>query len=64
MELLEFVDDVVGELGIREEISYVHEIIARKPGADRQLDVYARTGSLEAVVQYVIEETEAGIPVG
>jgi carboxylate-amine ligase len=64
VELLEFVDDVVVELGIREEISYVYEIIARKPGADRQLEVFERTGSLEAVVQYVIEETEAGIPVG
>jgi carboxylate-amine ligase len=63
VELLEFVDDVIGELGIREEISYVHEIIANKPGADRQLDVFARTGSLEDVVRYVIEETEAGISV-
>jgi carboxylate-amine ligase len=63
VELLEFVDDVVGELGIREEISYVHEIIANKPGADRQLEVFEKTGSLEAVVRYVIQETEAGISV-
>jgi carboxylate-amine ligase len=63
VELLEFIDDVASELGTTEEISYVHEIFRRRTGADRQLEVFERTGSLQAVVQYVIEETEAGIPV-
>ena len=62
-ELLEFVDDVADELGSRQAISYVHEIVRRRTGADRQLEVYERTGSLQAVVQYIIEETEAGIPI-
>jgi len=64
VELLEFIDDVVAELGVTEEVSYVHEIFRRRTGADRQLAEYERTGSLQAVVAYIIEETETGIPLG
>ncbi len=63
IELLEFVDDVAGELGTTDEIRYVYEIIRRGTGADRQLAVFKETGSLKDVVQYVIDETEAGVPV-
>ena len=63
VELLEFIEDAAVELGVVEEISYVHEIFRRRTGADRQLQVYEQTGSLQDVVRYVIEETEAGIPV-
>ena len=63
IELLEFVDDVAGELGTTDEIRYVYEIIRRGTGADRQLAVFKETGSLKDVVQYVIDETEAGGPV-
>jgi carboxylate-amine ligase len=62
-ELLEFVDDVVDELGSRSEINYVHEILRNRPGADRQLRVYEQTQSLQAVVDYIIAETESGVPV-
>jgi carboxylate-amine ligase len=60
-ELLEFVDDVVDELGSREAIAYVGTILERGPGADRQLAVYRDTGDLKAVMDYVVEETEAGL---
>jgi carboxylate-amine ligase len=30
-------------------------------GADRQLRVYRETGDLKKVVDYIIEETEAGL---
>jgi carboxylate-amine ligase len=63
IELLEFVDDVAGELGTTDEIRYVYEIIRRGTGADRQLAVFKETGDLKDVVQYVIDETEAGVPV-
>jgi carboxylate-amine ligase len=63
VELLDFVDDVVDELGSRQAVLYVHEIMRRRTGADRQLAVYAQTNSLQAVVQYIIEETQTGIPV-
>ncbi|MDH3626846.1 MAG: carboxylate-amine ligase [Acidobacteriota bacterium] len=60
-EILALVDDVVDELQIRDEVDYVHTILERGTSADRQLAVYKETGSLEAVVDRVIEETETGI---
>ena len=64
VELLEFIDDVVVELGVKDEVLYVHEILRNRTGADRQLAVYEKTKDLKAVVQYIVEETRAGIPVG
>jgi len=61
LEYLKFVDDVVDELGSREEIEYVHKILEMGSGADRQLQVFEKTGDLKKVVDYIIEETEAGI---
>ena len=62
-EILELVDDVVDELGVREEISYLREIVAKGTGADRQLKVYEESGGdLKAVVDRIIVETEQGLP--
>jgi carboxylate-amine ligase len=63
VELLEFVDDVVDELHSREAVYYVGEIVKNRPGASRQLQVYEKTKSLPAVVDYIVQETEFGIPV-
>src|SRR5579864_6345115 len=60
-EYLGFVDDVVDELGSREEVSYIHEILERGSGADRQLRVFQETGDLKKVVDYMIEETQTGL---
>jgi len=60
-EYLAFVDDVVEELGSREEIEYIREIMKMGSGADRQLQVYRETGDLKAVMDYIIDETEAGV---
>jgi len=60
-EYLEFVDDVVDELDSREELNYIHQILERGSGADRQLLVFQETGDLKKVVDYIIEETEAGL---
>ncbi len=60
-EYLEFVDDVVDELDSREELSYIHTMLERGSGADRQLQVYQDTGDLKKVVDYIIEETESGL---
>ena len=60
-EYLEFVDDVVDELGSREELSHIHEILRIGSGADRQLSVYHHTGDLKKVVDFMIEETEVGL---
>jgi carboxylate-amine ligase len=60
-EYLEFVDDVVDELDSREELEYIHNIVDKGSGADRQLRVFQETGDLKRVVDYIIEETEAGL---
>ncbi len=49
------------ELDSREELNYIHTMIERGSGADRQLQVYRDTGDLKKVVDYIIEETEAGL---
>jgi carboxylate-amine ligase len=58
-ELLEFIDDVVDELEIRDEVSYVHTILEEGTSADRQLKVYHKTEDLKAVVDHLIEETRS-----
>ena len=60
LELLEFVDDVVDELGSRHALSYVHTILEQGTSADRQLAVYRQTGDLRAVVRWLVDETSAG----
>src|SRR5579863_5862678 len=60
-EYLDFVDDVVDELDSREELNYIHKILETGSGADRQLRVFQETGDLKKVVDYIIEETEAGL---
>src|SRR5215208_3192427 len=58
VELIEFVDDVVDELGSRQVVSEgVHRILEQGTGADRQLAVYAETGDLRKVVDYICAET-------
>ena len=59
-EILEFVDDVADELGSREELGYIRRILTEGTGADRQLRVFAETGDLNKVVDYMIQETERG----
>ena len=61
LEYLDLIDDVVDELGSREEINYIHEMLKMGTGADRQLQVYKETGDLEAVVDYMVKETRVGV---
>lgn len=56
----EFLDDVVDELGSREEVAYAHRILAEGSSADRQLRVFDRTGDLCAVVDHLLDETARG----
>ncbi len=62
-ELLDFVDVVVDDLGSRREINYLRELLAdpRGTGADRQIEVFQRTGNIKAVTQYLIEQTQHSI---
>ncbi|MEZ5332369.1 MAG: carboxylate-amine ligase [Thermoanaerobaculia bacterium] len=60
-ELIEWLDDVVDELGVRDEVAYARTICAQGTSADRQLAVYRETGDLQAVVDHLVEETTAGL---
>jgi carboxylate-amine ligase len=61
MEYLRFVDDAVEELGSRNAIKTIYSMLERGSGADRQLKVFRETGSLMAVVDYMVAETKAGL---
>jgi carboxylate-amine ligase len=60
-ELLEFIDDVVDDLGSRREIEYVRTILREGTSAEKQVQIYRRTGDLRAVVQSIVEETRAEV---
>lgn len=60
-EYLDLIDDVVDELGSREEINYIHEMLKMGTGADRQLKVFEQTGDLKQVVDYMVNETRVGV---
>ncbi len=59
-ELLDFVDDVVDDLGSRKDVEYVRTMMKNGTGADRQLAVYEKTQDLTKVVDYIIEQTKLG----
>ncbi|WP_299390252.1 carboxylate-amine ligase [uncultured Gelidibacter sp.] len=60
LELLEFVDDVVDELGSRKEIEHIKTMLVNGTGADRQIAVYEDTKDLTKVVDYIIAQTVLG----
>ncbi|HEU5091664.1 MAG TPA: carboxylate-amine ligase, partial [Nitrospira sp.] len=61
-EMIEwFIGDVADELGSRKEIEYAYHIMDEGTSADRQLATFRRTGSLQAVVDQLIEETQEGV---
>jgi len=60
-EFLNFVEDVVDDLGSRSELYYILKMLETGTGADRQLAVFEKTKDLVKVVDYVIDETQIGI---
>lgn len=62
-ELLDFVDDVLDDLGSRKEVEHIHTILQRGTSADEQLEVYHSTNNdLNAVVDRLIERTQENVP--
>ncbi len=55
-ELLDFVDEVLDDLGCRHMIENVTKIFETGTGADRQLAVYKESKSLTSVVDYIHNE--------
>jgi carboxylate-amine ligase len=60
-ELLDFVDDVVDHLGSRHRLNYIHKMIEGGTGADKQLQVYKDTNSLESVVDFIRQQYLHGL---
>ena len=62
-ELLDFIDDVVDDAGTRNEMDYIQRLLAdpRGTGADRQIAIYQQTGSVDAVIRYLMQQTMQGI---
>ena len=67
-ELLELLDDVVDDLGSRQEVEYVKTILKNGTSADRQIATYKAHGgddnreeALKAVVDQLVRETREGI---
>ncbi len=61
LEYLDLIDDAVDELGSRDEIDYIHQMLKMGTGADRQLKVFEETGDLKKVVDYMVSETRVGV---
>jgi len=60
-EILEFVDEVVDELGVRAELDTIRGIVDGGTGAERQIKVWKETNDLKTVVDYIVSETEHGL---
>ena len=60
-ELLEFIDDVIDDLGCRNEVNYVYQMLEQGSGADRQLKIYEETKDFKEVMKYVVEQTAKGL---
>lgn len=67
-ELLDLLDDVLDDLGSRQEVEYVRTILKNGTSADRQVATYLKHGgqenneeALKAVVDQLIAETKEGL---
>ena len=62
-ELLDFVEDVVDDLGSRREMAYLRSLLEdpRGTGADRQIAVYKETNDTLAVTRFLMQQTLQGM---
>ncbi|GCE27821.1 putative glutamate--cysteine ligase 2 [Dictyobacter alpinus] len=62
-ELLDFVDDMVDELGSRKEITYIRSLLddPQGTGADRQMAIFKETNDPDQVSQFLIQQTMKGV---
>ena len=62
-ETLDFVDEVVDDLGSRHEMNYLRALLnnPQGTGADRQIAVYEQTHDVKKVVALLMEQTMQGI---
>ena len=64
-ELLDFIDDVLDDLGSRSEIDYLRNLVESEQGtgADRQMALYKQTGNTGDVIRFLMHQTMQGIPI-
>ncbi len=60
-EMLEWVDDVLDPLELREEVSYAHTILEHGTSADRQLATFKAQNGPIPVVDQIVAETREGL---
>lgn len=60
-ELLEFCSETAEIFGSQDELDRIRRILAEGTSADRQLAVFARTNSYQAVVDDLIEQSSLGL---
>ncbi|HLW01341.1 MAG TPA: carboxylate-amine ligase [Ktedonobacterales bacterium] len=62
-ELLDFVDEVVDDLGSRHEMNHLRHILdsPEGSGADRQIAIYEQTGDVMAVTRWLTQTTMQGV---
>jgi carboxylate-amine ligase len=56
-----FLDDVLDDLGSREQVEYAYTILEGGTSADRQLATFEETGDLKRVVDQLVAETAEGV---
>ncbi len=60
-EFLDFIDDILDDLGSRNEVEYVFKMLEKGTGADRQLKIFEETKDLTKVVDYITTQTIKGL---
>ena len=61
MEMLEFVDEVVDDLGSRKYIQHIEHILDEGSSADKQIKVFKSKKDIKEVVNHLIAETARDI---
>lgn len=61
LELVDFLDPVLDQLGSRERIEGVESILQQGTGADRQLAIFEKTGDLKEVATFIHSQFLAGL---
>ena len=61
MEMLDFVDEVVDQLGSRKYINHIKKILKEGTSADKQIEIFKSSGDIKKVVDHLISETAKDI---
>ncbi len=60
-EMLEFIGPELQDLGSQRDLAHIERILREGNGADRQLEVWARTRDMREVVDHIVRETYEGL---